>query len=173
MYICFIPVLACFIALIWLKCRAVYRCCPGHQSNKRARDRFNEAPRKIRKNNVAGSKERVLGRFKEAARKIRKKYSGAHWKKHHDGMKTSFVVQHVFGLRAVADHSTDRIFRAYWQFLTRNHDTLAPFLAPHDPVSFPLRGKTAMADKWMKMNVIRLGTYVYFLSLSLSAFLPS
>jgi hypothetical protein len=73
-------------------------------------------------------------------------YSGAHWKKHHDGMKTPFVIQHVFGLRAVVDHSTDQIFRAYWQFLTRNHDTLAPFLAPHDPVSFPLNGKTAMAD---------------------------
>ena len=63
----------------------------------------------------------------------REEYTEDYWKSHHDGIKTNFVIQHVFGLRAVAGHSTDRFCLSYWQFLIRNHDTLSPFLAPHDP----------------------------------------
>ena len=120
----------------------------------------------------------------------REEYSGDYWKKHHDGTRTHPVLQHLFGLSAIANHSTskrtwerdelneknqswlsmileydctmnfcrcsftapyksytlnifpvvfpgfsgtDRFCLSYWQFMIRNHDTLAPFLAPHDP----------------------------------------
>ena len=63
----------------------------------------------------------------------KQEYSKEYWKKHHDGMKTHPVIKRLFGMRTIVDHSTDRFWKCYWQFLVRNHDTLAPFLAPHDP----------------------------------------
>jgi len=54
-------------------------------------------------------------------------YSGAYWKKHSDGMKTPFVIKYGFGLRTIANHSTDRCCLSYWQFMIRNVRLLISF----------------------------------------------
>ena len=88
-------------------------------------------------NAAAAAVPKALVRTPHIRRRIkvngREEYTEDYWKSHHDGIETNFIIQHVFGLRAVADHSTDRFCLSYWQFLIRNHDTLSPFLAPHDP----------------------------------------
>ena len=38
----------------------------------------------------------------------REEYSGDYWKKHHDGTRTHPVLQHLFGLSAIANHSTSK-----------------------------------------------------------------
>jgi len=72
-------------------------------------------------------------------------YSGAYWKKHSDGMKTPFVIKYAFGLRTVANHSTDRCCRSYWQFMIRN--VRLPYFSPLG-ISDPARRTHTLYSKY-------------------------
>ena len=88
-------------------------------------------------------------------------YSSAYWAQYHDGVKTPKFLQYVFGLKANQNHNTGNIFKCYWQFLCRNHDTLAPFLAPHDPA----RGHTFYLSMLLAKYAacVAVGTALYHL----------
>ena len=57
---------------------------------------------------MAGASTTAVRRMRSHRSSGREEYSGDYWKKHHDGMRTHCVLKHLFGLRAIANHSTSK-----------------------------------------------------------------
>ena len=119
MYLCFVPLVAYLLALAHLQLRASCRSYPGHTAYQHRQD--------SRSNSKSQSNpmHRDQPNLKRTRRLVHRnsgleEYSGAYWEKHSDGMKTHCVIKYGFGLRTIANHSTDRICKAYWQFMIRN-----------------------------------------------------
>jgi hypothetical protein len=149
-YLCSVPLAVYLLVLFYLRARVCCKCCPGYKAYRQrhagdSTSSLDQTQGQVEDGAAAASAvvvgdppledgvQPARGRLRTHRSSGKPEYSKAYWKKHHDGTKVHPVMKRLFGLRAVNDHSTDRFWKCYWQFLIRNHDTLAPFLAPHDP----------------------------------------